>query len=136
MAKITFPGLDEYAKELGQLEAKSSGIIRYSVYPAAQIALQAVKANTPVDSGDLKESEALTKFQDKNGYVYTQIVFPGYDGNGTPNSIKARVLESGSSKQKKTPFIRPAIKAVEARVVETMKQNLDAAIKAAMNGGK
>lgn len=132
MAKITFPGLDEYAKELGQLEVKSPGIIRYAIYPAAQIALRAVKANTPVDTGDLQDCEALTKFVDKNGFVYTQIVFPGYDSKGTPNPIKARVLESGSSKQPKRPFIRPAIQACEAQVVETMRTTLDTAIEAAM----
>lgn len=132
MAKISWPGLDEYAKDLGKLEVKSAGIVKYAVYPAAQVALRAVKANTPVDSGDLQDCEALTTFQDKNGFIYTQIVFPGYDSKGTPNAVKARVLESGSSKQKKRPFIRPAIKACEAQVVETMQKTLDTAIEAAM----
>ena len=136
MAKISFPGITEYAKELGKLDVKAPGIIRYAIYPAAQEALQALKAATPEDTGALRESEALTKFEDKNGNIYTTIIFPGYDENGHPNSIKARVLESGSSKQPKRPFIRPTMKAIESQVIETMRKNLDVAIEAAMNGGQ
>ena len=141
MAKIKMTGLDEYAKDLHRLYVKAPGIMRYAIYPAAKEALDALKANTPVENpkvaDNLRESERLTRFRDENdGSVYTTIIFPGYDENGHPNSIKARVLESGSSKQPKRPFIRPTMKAIESQVIETMKKNLDVAIEAAMNGGQ
>lgn len=135
MAKIEFKGLDEYAKDLGRLAVRSEGLIKYAVYPAAQEALQAIKANTPVDSGDLRDTERLTTFEDKNGFIYTTIIFPGYDEKGVPNPVKARVLESGSSKQPKRPFIRPTMNAIKNQVVETMRKTLDEAIDKAMNGG-
>ena len=133
MAKIEFKGLDEYAKDLGRLVVKSEGIIKYAVYPAAKQALDALKANTPVDTGDLRDTERLTNFEDRNGYIYTTIIFPGYDEKGTPNPIKARVLESGSSKQPKRPFIRPTMNSIKNQVIETMRTTLDEAIERAMN---
>ena len=133
MAKITMKGLDEYAKDLGRLVVKADGIIKYAVYPAAGEALEALKANTPVETGDLRDSEALSHFEDKNGFIYTTIIFPGYDQNGVPNSVKARVHESGSSKQQKKPFIRPTMNAIKNQLVETMRTTLDEAIQKAMN---
>lgn len=133
MAKITFPGIAQYADQLSKLYVRSDGIIKYAIYPAAQEALQALKAATPKDTGALADSEALTQFEAKNGNIYTEIIFPGYDENGHPNTVKARVLESGSSKQKKRPFIRPTMKKIENQVVETMQKALDEAIQRAMN---
>ena len=132
MAKITYKGLDEYAKDLGRLVVKSEGIIKYAIYPAAGDALEALKANTPTRTTDLRDCETLSHFEDKNGYVYTTIIFPGYDQNGVPNALKARVHESGSSKQPKEPFIRPTMERIKPQIVETMRKTLDEAIQNAM----
>lgn len=133
MAKITMKGLDEYAKDLGRLVVRADGLIKFAVYPAAGEALAALKANTPVETGDLRDSETLSRFEDQNGYIYTTIIFPDYDQNGVPNSVKARVHESGSSKQQKKPFIRPTMNSIKNQLIETMRKTLDEAIQKAMN---
>lgn len=139
MAKITFKGLDDYRARLAKLEdIEFEGICKEAIYPAAGRVLEAVRDNTPVDSGDLRDSLRLSRFRDKNGYFYTAVYFDGYDRDGTPNPLKARVLESGSSKQKKHPFIRPAVNSVKEEVNRMIGEGVDAAIERRMNdkGGK
>ena len=113
MAKIEMEGLDEYMKKLTDLGASVEGSIKRAVYPAAGMVIEAIKANTPVDTGGLRDSAALRTFRNDAGYVYTQVTFDGYDERGNPNPVKARVLESGSSTRQKHPFIRPAVNRVK-----------------------
>lgn len=113
MAKIEFQGLDEYISKLAKLGADVEGMCKRAVYPAAGIVIEAIKQNTPVNTGGLRDSAALVTFKNENGYIYTQVVFDGYDENGHPNPVKARVLESGSSTRQKHPFIRPAVNRVK-----------------------
>ena len=115
MAKIQMEGLDDYMKRLKDLGASVEGSIKRAVYPAAGMVIEAIKANTPVDTGGLRNSAALRTFQNENGFVYTEVTFEGYDERGHPNPVKARVLESGSSTRQKHPFIRPAVNRVKAQ---------------------
>lgn len=119
LAKIQFDGLDEYMKKLQSLGANVEGSIKRAVYPAAGMVIEEIKRSCPVDSGDLRDSMALTRYENADGYVFTQIVFDGYDSKGVPNALKANVLESGSSTRKKHPFIRPAVNRVKL-AAETM----------------
>jgi len=125
MATIEFEGLDEYIKKLTMVGVKVEGIIKSAVYPAAGMVIDEIKANCPVRSGDLRDSMALVTFKNENGYVYTEVVFPGYDREGVPNAVKARVLESGSSKQQKHPFIRPAINRVKEKANAMMQSEFE-----------
>ena len=115
LAKIEMQGLDEYMKKLSDLGASVEGSIKRAVYPAAGMVIEAIKANTPLDTGGLRDSAALRTFKNDNGYVYTQVTFDGYDERGHPNPVKARVIESGSSTRQKHPFIRPAVNRVKAQ---------------------
>ena len=112
-------GLDDYIKKLTSMGARVEGVCKRAVYPAAGMVIDAIKANTPVDTGGLRNSMALEQFVNESGYIYTQVVFDGYDENGHPNPVKARVLESGSSTRQKHPFIRPAVNRVKL-AAETM----------------
>ena len=113
MAKIEMTGLDEYVKKLAALGVNVEGNIKRAVYPAAGMLIEAIKDNTPVNTGGLRESAALTTYKNEDGFIYTEVVFDGYDENGHPNPVKARVLESGSSTRQKHPFIRPAVNRVK-----------------------
>ena len=125
MAKFEFKGMDEYAEKITKLGKAGVGIIKYSVYGAADMVIGAIKANTPVDSGDLKESAILTNFKNEKGFIYTSVQFVGYDEKGTPNAIKARVLENGSSTRRKHPFIRPAVRAVEKQAIAKIEASMN-----------
>ena len=107
---------------------------KYAIYPAAGEVLEALKAATPRDPGDLRDSEILTRFVTDEGQVYTAVVFDGYDRNGVPNSLKARAIESGTSRMKKQPFIRPTVNRMKQRVIERMNRGVNEYIKNLMEG--
>lgn len=128
MAKITMSGLDEYAKKIAQLGVRAEGVIKYAVYPGAAIVIEAIKANTPVsypDGGDLKNSTYLKTFVNKNGFIYTQVGWDGYDRKGVPNALKANALESGTSKMPKRLFVRPAVNKVKRAAEFAIEQALN-----------
>ena len=126
MAKIEMQGLDDYINRLREMGASVEGSIKRAVYPAAGMVIEAIKANTPVDTGGLRESAALRTFKNDNGFVYTQVTFDGYDERGHPNPVKARVLESGSSTRQKHPFIRPAVNRVKAQAEAMIAAEVEA----------
>jgi len=134
MAKITFEGFEEYRKQLLKLGTSIEGVIRYAVYDAAGMVADSIKANTPIESGSLQNSIALTGFRNEDGYIYTKVVFDGYDGRGVPNALKARVLESGSSKRKKHPFIRPAFNRVKSAAEFSIENKLNEKMNELMKG--
>lgn len=133
MAKIEFKGINEYAERLATLGMAAEGICKFAIYDAAGIVVEAVKQNTPEDTGDLKKSIGLAPMKNKDGFIYTQVEFNGYDRNGTPNSLKARVLESGRSGQYKHPFIRPAVNRVKKQAELSIETALDMKLNEIMN---
>jgi HK97 gp10 family phage protein len=60
--------------------------------------------------------------RDSEGDWSAKIGFDGYDKKGVANQLKARVMESGSSKQKKKPFIRPAVNQVKQKATDEMER--------------
>lgn len=134
MAKIEFRGIEEYARALAALGDKAEGICKYAIYDAASLVISEIKDNTPVDSGDLRDSTVLSKMKNDDGFIYTQVKFEGYDYKGTPNAIKAAVLESGSSTRAKHPYIRPAVNRVRKQAEESIARALDKKISQIMEG--
>lgn len=86
---------------------------------------------------DLLDSFGLTPIdRDKSGFVHTKAGFDGYGSHptrqypyGVPNQMVARAVESGSSVRKKTPFVRPAVKASQDEAVKAMEEVIDNEIK-------
>ena len=136
--------------KLGGLAEKSYTILKRALYPGAGALADAIKDNLRAHSqkgsksirnstrkdgreyeysyertGDLADSVTIVRMDQEGGKVTTAVIFAGYDKNGVPNAIKAAALESGTSKQTKTPFIRPAVNAVKARSNALMQQELD-----------
>lgn len=129
MATIEFKGIEAYQKKLRALGAKGDSACRYAIYDAAGMVLDELKKATPVDTGDLRASEGLSGMKNKDGYIYAQIEFAGVDRKGAPNAVKARVLESGSQKRKKHPFIRPTLRRVQPLAQAMMEKSLDEYLK-------
>ena len=70
--------------------------------------------------------------RDGKGFVSTKAGFDGYGThptkaypNGVPNALIARAVESGSSVRKKTPFVRPAVKATKDESISAMERVID-----------
>lgn len=82
---------------------------------------------------DLLDSLGVTPVDiDRNGIINVKIGFHGYGSyktnkypNGLPNKLLARVVESGSSVRKKTPFVRKAVSRVKDKSLEAMKESID-----------
>lgn len=133
MAKIEFKGIEEYSKKLAQLGAAAEGVCKYAVYDAAGMVIEAIKDNTPEDTGDMKNSLKLSNFRNDNGYIYTKVFFDGYDRKGVPNALKANAIESGTSRMPKHPFVRPAVnrvkKAAEFSIETALNKKLEELMK-------
>lgn len=129
--------MEEYARKLSMLGKKSETVAKKALYKGANILADQMKSNLikviKAGDGDLVNSMGITPISvDKNGIINIKIGFDGYSGKGykgfpkgTPNQLKARVLESGSSHQKKTPFIRPAVNVTKKKIQTAMNEIIE-----------
>ena len=78
-------------------------------------------------TGDLEASFGIApvRYNFKKGTTDTKVGFAGYDRNGVPNLLKARAMESGTSRgQPKRPFFRPAVKTARKHILKAMQETL------------
>lgn len=153
MAKITFPGLQDYELMLSKIEGVTDDMIGRAVYEGAGIVADAVKANieslpvvtgygtsenplpggvTAAQKAGLREGFGISRLQDDSGYLNVKLGFDGYNRtqtekypSGQPNQLVARGVESGTSWKQKKPFIRPAVNKTRKQAEHKMKDVLD-----------
>jgi HK97 gp10 family phage protein len=134
MAKMTIQGFDEYADKLSKLGSAAPEIakraVRAGINPLADEVRKGLEKNlqnSKYSTGDLLDSLGITPVDvDKNGVYNAKVGFSGYDRKGVPNALKARAMESGTSRQPKKPFMRPAVNRAKKRVLEEMGRSIDA----------
>ena len=137
MAKITFK-FDDYIHKLNELRYEMDDIARKAVHEGAGIVADEVRKNlenvlSDEATGELLDSFGITPItMDKRGNLNAKVGFEGYDSKGVPNKLKARKLESGSSTQKKRPFIRTAVNATKEKVNRKMMDVVNEEIKKIM----
>ena len=86
-----------------------------------QVRTELQRVQSDEATGQLLNSLGTTPIKmDRNGNWNGKVGFHGYDKNGVPNQLKARVMESGTSKRKKRPFIRPALNKCRQAAEEAM----------------
>lgn len=153
MAKITFPGLQDYELMLSKIEGVTDEMIGRAVYEGAGIVADAVKQSiqglpvirgygtteNPLPGGvtssqkaGLEDGFGVSHLQDDNGYLNVKLGFAGYNRtktkkypNGQPNQLVARGVESGTSWKRKKPFVRPAVNSSRKQAEERMKSVID-----------
>lgn len=131
MARMTFMTGEDYAIKLSKLATNSEEIAKKAIYEGTKIVADEIKSNlegvlSEEATGELVASFGVTPIEkDSNGNWNAKIGFDGYDSNGVPNQLKARALESGTSTQKKRPFVRPAVNKTKKQVVRKMGQVID-----------
>lgn len=131
MAKFKFEGIDKYIDSLEKIGGKNAeGIIKYAVYPGAAVVADAIRSEIATnhhENGDLENSLSLSTMRNDDGFINTKVSFAGYDRKGTPNALKAAVLESGRSDGtiQATHFISRTVKSVQERAVNQMSKALD-----------
>jgi len=135
MARCSFMAGDEFALALSHLATQSDEIAKKAIYEGAKVIADKIKSNldgvlSPEASGELVASFGVTPIEkDASGNWNAKIGFDGYGSDGVANQLKARVLESGSSKQQKTPFVRPAVNATKKQAVARMGEVINEEIR-------
>ena len=133
MAKMSVHGFKELEVKLSQLGRASADIGKKAVKAGVGILADQVRKNleknlqgSKYSTGDLLDSLGVTPVGvDKNGVYNAKVGFSGYDRKGVPNALKARAMESGTSRQPKKPFLRPAIQATREKIEKTMEDVID-----------
>lgn len=162
MAKITFPGLNDYELMISKLSKGVDDIAGKAIYAGAGIVADAIKENikalpivrgygtteNPLPGGVTAPQKAglidglgISPMQSDAGYLNVKIGFDGYNATktdkypqGQPNQLVARGVESGTSWKQKKPFIRPAINASKSRAEAEMARILDQEIEKITKG--
>ena len=162
MAKITFPGLNDYELMISKLSKGVDDIAGKAIYAGAGIVADAIKENikalpivrgygtteNPLPGGvtapqkaGLIDGMGISPMQSDAGYLNVKIGFDGYNATktekypqGQPNQLVARGVESGTSWKQKKPFIRPAINASKSRAEAEMARILDQEIEKITKG--
>ena len=157
MAKITFPGLNEYELMISRLSKNAADIAGRAIYTGAGIVADEIKsgiqslpivrgygtAENPLPGGvtqpqkqGLLDGLGIAPLQDNGGYLNVKIGFDGYNRTktekyprGQPNQLVARGVESGASWKQKHPFVRPSVNRSRKRAEAAMAEVLDEEIK-------
>ena len=128
---MSFKAGDEFALALSRLATGSEEIAKKAIFEGVNIVADKIKSNlqgvlSEEATGEMVASFGVTPIEkDASGNWNAHVGFDGYDSKGVPNQLKARTLESGSSKQRKRPFVRPAVNATKNTAVEKMGQVID-----------
>lgn len=159
MAKITFPGQDEFGEKLRQLEAAfmSDKPLERAVAKGAKPVADEIRtrlggvpaqkfrrlygddklsALSESEKGDLLGSFGLAPVKKDKGFIHTKAGFDGYGSHptktypqGVPNQLVAAAVESGSSVRQKHPFVRPAVNATKNEAIREMEKSIDEELK-------
>ena len=134
MSRFAFKAGDEYALALSKLSTGSEQIVKKAIGEAACIVADEIRKNlvgvlSDEATGQLADSLGITPVMEYEGNWDCHVGFDGYDDKGVANQLKARALESGTSKRKAKPFVRPAIRVTRAKAKKRMEQVIDEEIK-------
>ena len=126
--RVTFSIDDEFSLKLSRMHDMAESIAKEAVYAGADIAANEVRASAErvlsgESTGDMMDSFGIAPIRsDENDVVDTSVGFDGYDRKGVANQLKARALESGTSKMKKRPFVRPAMRSAKPKIEKAMEE--------------
>jgi HK97 gp10 family phage protein len=135
MARMIFMASEDFVIRLAKFETQFEATAKKAIQAGADIIADKIKSNligvlSEEATGELVASFGITPIKkDREGNWNAKVGFDGYDSKGVANQLKARVLESGSTKQRKRPFVRPAVNSTRKKVVEKMNQVIEAEIK-------
>lgn len=155
MATLHIKASTEFSKQLLKWQKESGDIAKKAIYEGAgpvadklRVEMQknlddqsylgftgrADRKNVGYEpTGSMAESFGITGMsQDRLGNWNVHVGWDGYDPNGKANQLKANVMESGSSKQKARPFVKPTVAAMKSKTEKKMGAVIEAEIKKIM----
>ncbi|HWT27168.1 MAG TPA: HK97-gp10 family putative phage morphogenesis protein [Mobilitalea sp.] len=135
---MTIRGTDELELQLSKLANPeiSKRVVMAGAQPVADEIRKGLEKNlqgSEYSKGDLLDSLGIAPADiNHEGNANTKIGFDGYDSKGVPNEVKARAMESGTSKQDKKPFVRPGTNRSKDKAIEAMQNQLNTEIESVM----
>lgn len=143
MAKWLMHGLDDYAAYLQKIGKNTREIMGAGVYEMAKVVadeirkgIESLPQQTGVTKKGLKEGFGISPMEDDDGYLNVKLGFDGYNENGIPNVLMARIFESGTSTIQKHPFVRPAVNRARKRSLQRGQAAIDEKIYAIKEADK
>lgn len=152
-------GMDQYLKQLGNLEFDAPHTVGAAVYEGAKVVADQVKANIDrmatddspgvkdrvvapksIQKKGLQVGFGIAKMENQGGYLHVKLGFDGYNRlvskkypQGQPNAMIARTFEAGNSFTKKMPFVGPAVRqsrdAAERRMAAVVDERIHSIMK-------
>lgn len=133
---MSVKGTDDLALKLSKLGKDADKIAGKAVRAGANTVADEIRRNlennlqgSKYSTGDLLDSMGISPPKQDDYGTNVKIGFAGYDRKGTPNALKARAMESGTSTQPKKPFVRPAINKMKKRAIDDMSKAFDEEMK-------
>lgn len=139
MAKMSSKGISNITRELQKLKRDTKQMAKEILYVGAGEIADSVRdslrkslSGSPYSTGDLESSFGISPMRENSdGSIDVSIGFSGYDRKGVPNQLKARVMESGTSRQPKNPFFKRGTSKGRVKAVKAMQKELNEQIKKA-----
>lgn len=135
MAKWTMNGLDDYAAYLQKIGKNTHEIISAGVYEMAKVVadeirggIESLPEKTGTTKRGLEEGFGISPMEYYNGYLNVKLGFDGYNRNGVPNVLMARIFESGTSTMPKHPFVRNAVNRSQKEAIKKGQLAMEAKI--------
>lgn len=139
MAKIEFPGMEAYTKQLEKIGREAPRLCGKALYDGAKVLAEAVQAEIrgldkldPRDRQGLKEGLGIAHFWEENGNTVTKIGWTGYNSwrtkrwpLGKPNAMIARAQIRGTSWIRPNRFTARAARKARQSCIEAMRKRFD-----------
>lgn len=139
MAKITFPGMEAYIRQMEGLGKEIPKICNRALYDGAKILADAVREEIktldkldPRDRQGLLDGMGIAHFWEEDGSVMTKIGFEGYNTwktkrwpRGKPNALIARAQIRGTSWIYPNRFTARAAKKAREKCIEAMRKRVE-----------
>ena len=142
MAKMQVKGLDEFIKKLEAAQRNPEKIVKKALYEGAGVVADAIRSNvaslpvdeshgtrarpkhgiTGVEKAGLLSGIGISKMRTENAQVNVVIGFNGTNADGKKNTTIMRRAESGTSFQRKTPAVRPAVNRSKAAALDAIEE--------------
>lgn len=142
MAEITFPGMEEYIREMEGLGREVPKICNRALYDGAKLLADAVQKEIDTldklderDRQGLHDGLGIARFWTEGDDMVTKIGWEGYNSwktkrwpQGKPNALVARAQIRGTSWIHPNRFTARAAKKARQACIEAMRKRFDAEI--------
>lgn len=141
MAKFTVKTGTEFSSKIYALGKNAKTAIESSLKGGAAVMADEIRRGigglpsaTGVTKKGLEEGLGISPVREDGGVYDVKVGFEGYNDRGVPNAMMARIMESGTSKTPKHPFVEPAKRRAKKAAIAAMQEAFDKECEKIMKG--